>query len=122
MNANEQQQHQIQLSMEQATAAIAASDALRRLEKNADFQTLIVEGYFEKEAARLIHLNFDPNINHPSQAHVKETISADMAGPAAFKRYLGGIHQMGEISRQALVDSEEELEALRAEELISDEE
>jgi len=52
----------LEVQMDQAKDAIELRDAVRRLINNKDFQKVILEGYFEKEPARLVALLSDPSM------------------------------------------------------------
>ena len=43
------------------------SNALQRLKSNKDFKSLILDGYFEKEAVRLVHLKAAPDFQTPEK-------------------------------------------------------
>ena len=49
----------IERDIKEARKHVELGDSLERLLNNRDFKKVIVEGYFEKEAARLVHLKAD---------------------------------------------------------------
>lgn len=63
--------------------------ALQRLCENRDFRTVIKQGYFEKEAIRLVHLKADPAMQTPEkQASVVAQIDA-IGGLLEYFRTIG---------------------------------
>lgn len=46
-------------------ALVERGEALERLRSNRDFKKLILAGYFEEEAVRLVHLKSDMNMQTP---------------------------------------------------------
>lgn len=67
----------IERDMAKAKPAIDFANALTRLKGNADFKTVVLKGYFEAEAIRLVHLKAEPHMQRPeSQASVLSQIDA----------------------------------------------
>lgn len=90
-------------------ADIKLLEALERLEKNKDFQTIIGKGYLETEALRLIKLRTDPN----TQAEQTQRIlQRDIDSISALDSYLRQIRKDAEVAKSSLDRSENELEAL----------
>lgn len=90
-------------------ADIKLLEALERLEKNKDFNTIIGKGYLEVEALRLVKLRTAPN----TQADQTQTaILRDLDGISALNSYLEHIRKDADIAKAALFRSEETLEAL----------
>lgn len=51
-------------NIKQAQKLVDLGDALERLRSNRDFKKIVLEGYFEKEAIRLVHLRSDANMQN----------------------------------------------------------
>lgn len=71
MSATELQQ--LENSIKQSDVFISLGNCLERLQNNRDFIKVIKEGYFEKEAIRLVHLKADPSMQ--SEESQKSVIS-----------------------------------------------
>ena len=56
---------QLEITMEQAKAAIGMGHALRRLYDNQDFQQIILEGFLKQEALRLVIAKSEPGTQAP---------------------------------------------------------
>lgn len=73
-------------NIKQAQKIVDVADALERLKTNRDFKKVILEGYFEQEAVRLVHLKADSNMQ--SDASQKSILSQMDA--------IGGLNQFFE--------------------------
>lgn len=105
---------EIEISQQHARAAVARAEALTRLTQNRDFQEVILKGYFENEAVRLVHALTDPALQSvESQA----SLMAQMRAIAECSGYLNQVLRAGEMASKALADAEEVLAELRAAEL-----
>lgn len=109
---NPNQEHNIQLSIEQAKTMVERADAVQRLRSNQDFQHVVLKGYLEGEAVRLVHLKSDPTM---ADEHSQTVIDRDINAIGAFASYLQTILAHGEMSRNAMDDSHDELELARQE-------
>lgn len=103
-------EHQIESKKHQ----IEQSNALDRLLKNKDFQTIVIEGYFKREAIRLVSAKGAIENQAPN---VQADILRDMDGIGSFQRHLALITTTGEMARDSLGESEAMLDSLRADEL-----
>lgn len=104
---------EIQLSLEQAQEAVKLGESLKRLTSNKDFKKIILEGYFEKEAVRLVHSLDDPNVSHnPS---VKEAHTFSMHAISQLRSYLHNINKRAEAAEVAVEQNSAELELIRNE-------
>jgi len=106
---------QVEMTIEYARGLVVRGQLAEKLTENPDFKKLIMDGYFVDEAARLVHLYSDPTL--PNE--IRETITRDLNGPGALKRYLSAIVQMGHNAENEIVNSEEALDDLREEELLT---
>ena len=78
--------------------AIEKGKALDRLMKNADFKSIILDGYFETEAKKLFQILTDPTGATP---YTEETILMKLASISDFKRYVGTEDYPGTIKIEA---------------------
>ena len=76
----------IENNIKQAQKTADLGDSLERLKSNRDFKKIVLEGYFEQEAIRLVHLKSDPNMQ---SADSQKAIATQMDAIGMFKQYLG---------------------------------
>lgn len=88
--------------------------AILRLKENKDFKKVILEGYMEKEALRLIRIKAEPAMQNPlSQAAIVSAMDAI----SNLHHYLEGAIRDGEIGERHIQEGETVLEELLAEDL-----
>jgi hypothetical protein len=104
---------EIEVSMEQARAAIQRKERLLRLMENQDFKDIILEGYFEKEPARLVSLLRDSSFQ---SAEDQQSIIDDMKGISSLRQYLRTVHQLGQQMEVTLKAQQQTVESLQNEE------
>lgn len=107
---------QVELTIAEAKKIVDRGKMAEKLSRNPDFKKLVMDGYFVDEAARLVHLSHDPSLPE----NIRNTVLRDMAGPAAFKRYMSALVLMGQNAEREILEHEETLEELREEELFDD--
>ena len=71
----------IDRSIKQSQAIVELGSAVDRLRSNKDFKKIVIEGYFEKEAIRLVHLKADPSMQ---SAASQQSINQQMDAIGAF--------------------------------------
>lgn len=104
----------LEVTIKEAKKKIAKRNCLERLTKNKDFKTVVLEGFFEQEAIRLVHAKASPVCDSPeSQASILSQIDAI----GNFRAYLGLIMQEGNMAERAVGQHEEELERALEEDL-----
>jgi hypothetical protein len=59
--------HEIEIGLEDAKKTAAKGDALARLSRNPDFVSLVMKGYFEEEATRLVMAKSNPGMQTPER-------------------------------------------------------
>lgn len=92
---------------------IEMADALDRLKSNRDFKKVVMEGYFEKEAVRLVHVKADPEFQTPErQASIIRQIDAI----GALNDYFTVVMFGGQQAKSAIESAEAVREDLIAEE------
>lgn len=105
---------QLERSIRANKAFVENGNALDRLRSNKDFKKIVSEGYFEKEAIRLVHLKADPSMQ--SEASQK-SIVAQIDAIGAFKQYMTSIEQFARLGAKAVSDDEATREEILAEEV-----
>ena len=96
---------QIDENIQRHKAEIELADALDRLYKNRDFKLVFLNGYFEKEALRLVHLRGDTNVlDTVKQANILR----DLDGIAALKGYISTLRYKAELAEKS-VEADESL-------------
>lgn len=103
---------EVELTIEEARKMVTRGKMAEKLASNREFKKLVLEGYFQEEAARLVHLLGDP----AAAAH-REHILRDMEGIGGLKRYLSTVVQLGRQAEMEIAECEETLDELRAEDL-----
>lgn len=80
---------QLEQNIREAKEILEIDKALQRLTQNQDFKKVIKQGYFEKEAVRLVHLKADPQMQtEASQKSIVAQIDA-IGGLLSYFRTLG---------------------------------
>ena len=103
---------EINLDIEHAKGLVSKSEALKRLESNADFRRVFIEGYFKDEAIRLVDAKSMPQLQgEEAQAQIIKSID----GIGTCKEYLRTVHHVGDNAKRAIEDSEQLLEELAEE-------
>lgn len=82
-----------------AKEAIELRDKVERLFDNPDFKAVIQEGYFEKEAARLVALKASPSSNNEAS---QKALENKITGIGQLQQYLLSIYVNAENSERTL--------------------
>lgn len=98
----------VRLTEEYAKEFGDLSDALERLEKNPDFKKVILEGYFEKNASRLVLLRADGNIRANPEA--KESIDDQLIAIGELRQYFIAVKTRGYQAKEALKEADKMME------------
>ena len=113
---NQEQLEQVELSIDQAKYSIEFMASLDRLTSNPDFVKIVLEGYFEAEAQRLVMLRVDPNFQEDvDQSELLRSI--DSIG--TLKMYFNMIMQFGVSAQRAMTADEATREEILAEDLAN---
>lgn len=96
-------------SLEYAESKRALGDKMLRLSENKDFHTLIIDGYFRDEAARLTSL-----LGDPEYSNAQNDIQSDLNSIAAFRRYIRKIIREADMATKEIIDHKEALDDIRA--------
>ena len=105
---------QIQANIDRAQEIIKLDKALERLESNQDFKAVIIDGYLEKEAVRLVHLKSDPAMQNPSS---QASVTAQIDAIGGLVQYFRTVGQLASIAAKSIAADETERDELLAEEL-----
>lgn len=104
----------VNISIDQAKKQIAIMESILKLTKNRDWKRVIDEGYFEKEAARLVILKADPSLQ--SDEHQNQ-LNKSIDAIGYFRQYLMTQIQLGRMAEKSLKEDEAVRDELLAEEL-----
>lgn len=102
----------IELSIKHAKKSVDLMKSLDKLTRNRDFKMVVLDGFFEKEAIRLVTLKADPNMQDEDS---QRAIIAQMDSIGGFRQYLSGVIQMGRMAEKAMADDQATREELLAE-------
>lgn len=89
--------------------------ALERLHSNRDFKKIVLEGYFEQEAIRLVHLKSDQNMQ---SAESQKAITMQMDAIGTFKQYLRTVEFKADLAGKSIESDEYMRDELLAEGVI----
>jgi hypothetical protein len=109
---NENEMKQVELSLKHAKELAEAKVAIGRLTKNRDFKRIFTEGYFEKEAIRLVLLKGDPSWQGDTE---QASIIAGIDAIGTLRQFLQSIYNLGTMAQKTIEDDQETLDELRAE-------
>jgi len=105
---------QIERSIRQSKEVSECGNAIKRLRNNTDFKTVILSGYFEKEAIRLVHLKADQNMQSPA---IQQSIVSQIDAIGSLSQYLDVVLFKADLAEKTLIADQETVEQLAAEEL-----
>ena len=103
----------IEDNIKAARKLVELGDALERLKSNKDFKTIVAEGYFEKEAIRLVQAKSNPGLQSPE---MQKSIITQMDSIGNLNLYFSTIAQQAMMARKNIEVDEAELDAIAAEE------
>lgn len=110
MNNSDNIQH-VELSLSEAKKIVDLGAAVKRLEKNRDFQKVVLDGYFGDEAKRLVYLTADSVLDEKSM----QSVWGDIRAIGSLRQYLINRKIMGDIAEKEVNDHSEMLEEMRLE-------
>ena len=114
MSNVEEQLEQIEISDKQAKEMVSKMESLLRLVKNRDFKKVIEEGYFEKEASRIVLLKGDPEMQSEADQRTLDNMIIAVGG---LRQYLSSTMQIGRMAQRDLAANAEAREEMLAETL-----
>lgn len=115
--SNAQELENLEITITQAKLSIARMEALHRLEKNPDFQSLIARGFLESHAVRQVMLKAHPGLQSEASQKMLDQQITSIGG---FKQFLIAINTEGMQAQEALTADEATREELLQEGLIND--
>ena len=103
---------EIESNIRQSKKVVEFGDAIERLRTNKDFKKVIIEGYFEKEAIRLVHLKADPNMQGDES---QKAIISQMDAVGTLSQYLYTQGALANMARNSIEADEQTRDELVAE-------
>ena len=109
MSSTDSQLHDVDKSIQEAKKVVELGDALTRLKSNRDFKKVVMEGYFEKEAIRLVHLKADLNMQ---SSESQKSINTQIDSIGMFAGFLNTVDFRANLARKSITFDEEIREEL----------
>lgn len=106
----------IENNIKKAKVVLEFSAALERLRGSRDFKTVVLEGYFEQEAIRLVHLKSDPNMQTPA---FQQSIASQIDAIGQLSQFFATALQKASMASRQIEADQETIAELSAEELIN---
>lgn len=103
----------IEANIKEARKLVELGDALERLKANKDFRAVIMTGYFEQEAIRLVQAKSNPGFQSPE---MQKSIITQMDSIGNLNLYFQTVAQQASMSRKNIEIDESMLEEIAAEE------
>lgn len=94
-----------------AKPRVELGKALERLKSNRDFKALILEGYLQHEAVRLVHTKADPSMQEPAQ---QAAIVRDIDAIGALAHYFDTTAALARMAAKEMTDVEAQRNELLA--------
>lgn len=104
----------IERNIKVAKEIVEVGNALMRLKSNKDFKTVVMTGYFEKEAIRLVHLKADINMQ---SAEMQRSIVSQMDAIGALSQYFNTVMYKSSIANKSVEADQEMIEEMASEDL-----
>lgn len=95
---------ELELNIKEAQKIVDIGAALERLSNNRDFKKVIIDGYFENEAVRLVHLKADPSMQKPE---TQASIILQMDAIGALNQFFQTIYHQSRLASKAVEDDEQ---------------
>lgn len=95
---------ELESNIREAKKIVELNSALDRLYSNRDFKAVVTEGYFQKEAVRLVHLKADPSMQTPER---QASVVAQIDAIGALSSYLRLVAFNGQQAVKAIEGAEE---------------
>lgn len=96
---------QIDQQIDVEKVRVARGEALERLQKNKDFQLIVLDGYLRNEAIRLVGLRGEPVLARPE---TQASILRDIDAIGSFGQYLRTVQAGAEQASKMIAQAEEE--------------
>lgn len=112
MTTQDQYLNMLDQQIKDAQVTLEMGKALARLRDNPDFKKLVVKGYLENEAVRLVHLKADPSMQSvPDQAG----IDRDINSIGSLAQYFRAVEMMGARAESSIAEAEAAREEIQQE-------
>lgn len=108
--SNEDDIRALEANIESASEFVDMGVALERLRNNRDFKKVVISGYLEKEAIRLVHLRLDPNMQTSER---QALILRQIDGIGVLNDYFNTILQMVDRAKRSIASDEDTIQELR---------
>mgnify|MGYP000860084518 CR=1 FL=1 len=108
--AQENQLQTIELTIEEAKKNVERMEALDRLHNSPDFKLVLLEGFLEKEALRLVRAKAFPSIRNDEER--QKFINDRLSAIAEIHSWFNQINQEGAASAAAMDDYEQTREEI----------
>ena len=105
---------QLEANIRESRKILKRGEALERLYSNRDFKEVILSGYMEKEAIRLVHLRSDPAMQSPM---MQESIIKQIDSVANLGDYFRTVAHKAMVAEKGIASDEETREEILAQEL-----
>lgn len=89
--------------------SVEMADALDRLSMNRDFKTLILKGYCQQEAVRLVQMRADPSCESPEK---QAAIIRELDAISYLQSYFRTVQHLGAMARSSIKDAEDTRESI----------
>lgn len=99
----------IELNIHHAKAIVNRGKALQRLTADRDFKEIILDGYLNQEAVRLVHARSNPALQ---DAESLKLLNQGMDGIAALLQYFRTLEHNAMLAEKAIEADEEERDEL----------
>ena len=111
---NEDKINTIEISVEQAKKDVAIMKAVHNLGAHPDFVNVVIKGYFETEAHRLVMLKAEPAMQSDE---MQKSIIKSMDAIGSFRQYMiARIHE-GRMAEKAIIENQETIDSMREEDM-----
>lgn len=104
MSSVEDQIQEIEQNIKESKKTVDFGDALVRLQSNRDFKRVILEGYFNEEAIRLVHLKSDSNMQTPDK---QQSILLQIDAIGTLKQYFNTVLFKANLARKSIAFDEQ---------------
>lgn len=102
----------IEANIKAARTLVELGNALERLKSNKDFRTIVMEGYFEKEAIRLVQAKANPSLQ---SAEMQRSILTQIDAIGNLNMYFTTIVQQAALAAKSIEQDEAAVEEIRGE-------
>lgn len=108
----QEQLQELDANIKEAKKLVTLGAALERLRNNGDFKKVIMDGYFEREAIRLVHLKSDVSMQTPER---QASILAQMDAIGNLNQYFTTVLRTADLAKKNIAADEETRDELLAE-------